>query len=154
MNKAVWVIVILGAMTVLVLSFGMMVFLGQFQEIPAADWVKLAESTTAEFKLEKVAVRVNMMSTPTAMQISYLTKADTKFNSAAQNAEMQQVAEYAVRTYVGKDLYLIEQIQVTRSETHGGGCFQQTYVANLTYANPRRSPPPARFGAPFPPRNP
>jgi hypothetical protein len=142
----------MAAVTVLALSFGMMVFLGQFQEIPAADWVKLAEATNAQFKLEKVAVRVTLVGSPTAMHINYLTKADSKFNTAAQNAEMERVAGFAVRTYGGKDLYLIEQINVTRSEVHGGGCFQQTYVANFSMANPRRTPPPSRgVGMPIPP---
>lgn len=157
MSKAVWTIVIMAAITALVLSLGMMISLGQFQELPAADWVKLAEATTAEFKLEKVSVRVSLSESPTAMHLHYLTKQDTKFSSTIQNAEMERVAEFAVKTYTGRDLYQIEKVLITRSETHGSGCFQQTYVANLTYTNPRRTPPQGirRIGGPsFPPRPP
>ena len=156
MSKSIWVIIILAAITALMLSLGMMISLGQFQELPEAEWVKLGEAVTAEFKLEKVGVRVSIHESPSTMHLNYLTKADSKFNSSVQNAEMERIAEFAAKTYTGKDLYLIEKVKVTRSETHGSGCFQQTYVATLTYTNPNRTPPPnRRMGAPpYPPRNP
>lgn len=156
MSRSVWVIVVLAAGTALVLTFAMMITLGQFQEIPAADWVKLAEATTAEFKLEKVAVRVTFAENPTAMHISYVTKRDSKFDAAVQNAEMERVAEFAVNKYAGSDLYRIERVRITRSEVTGSGCFQQTYVATFNYPNPRRTPPSRRLGGPppFPPRSP
>lgn len=155
-NKSIWVIVVLAAGTALVMAFMMMITLGQFQEIPAADWVKLAEATTAEFKLEKVAVRVSFAENPTAMHLSYVTKKDSKFDAAVQNAEMERVAEFAVNKYTGSDLYRIERVRVTRSEVTGSGCFQQTYVATLSYANTRRTPPARRLGGTmtFPPRSP
>ena len=82
MSRSIWVIFFMGIIATVAVCFGMMVFLGQFQEVPAAEWVKLAEATTAEFKLEKVAVRVNLLASPSALQINYLTKADTKFNTS------------------------------------------------------------------------
>jgi hypothetical protein len=155
-SKSIWVIVILAAITALMLSLGMMISLGQFQELPEAEWVKLGEAVTAEFKLEKVGVRVGLHESPTAMHLNYLTRADSKFNSSVQNAEMERIAAFAAKTYTGRDLYLIEKVKVIRSETHGSGCFQQTYVATFTYTNPNRTPPPSRrMGGPsFPPRNP
>jgi hypothetical protein len=143
----VWVILCMAAITTVALVMGMMVSLGQLQEVPAADWVKLAEATTARFTLEKVAVRVDLLGRPTSMQLSYLTRADSKFDTSLQNAEMESIAQFAVNTYKGKDLHLIENVLVTRSETHGSGCFQETYVAKLTYVNPRRTQP-SRFGLP------
>ena len=133
------------------LVMGMMVSLGQLQEVPAAEWVKLAEATTSRFSLEKVSVRVDLLGRPTSMQLSYLTKADSKFDTSLQNAEMESIAQFAVGTYKGKDLHLIENVLITRSETHGSGCFQETYVTKLTHVNTRRTPPTNRFGLPPPP---
>ena len=151
MSKSIWVILCLSAFTALILIVGMMLSLGQLQVVPAAEWVKLAEATSARFNLEKVSVRVDLLSRPTSMQLSYLTKADTKFDTSVQNAEMEGVAQFAISNYKGKDLYQIENVVVTRSETHGSGCFQETYVAKYTYVNPRRTQP-ARFGLPVTPQ--
>ena len=141
----------MAAVTTVALVMGMMVSLGQLQEVPAAEWLKLAEATNSQFNLEKVAVRVDLVGRPTSMQLSYLTKADSKFDASLQNAEMETIAQFAVNTYKGKDLHLIENVLVTRSETRGSGCFQETFVAKLTYVNPRRTPPAGRFGMPLPP---
>jgi hypothetical protein len=149
-------IICMAAITTVALVMGMMISLGQLQETPAGEWVKLAEATTARFNLDKCSVRVDLIGRPTSMQVSYLTKADTKFDTSVQNAEMESVAQFAVNTYKGKELYQIENVLVTRSETHGSGCFQETYVAKFTYINPRRAQP-SRFGlppAPPPPKPP
>jgi hypothetical protein len=146
-------IVCMAAVTALALVMGMMVSLGQLQEVPAAEWVKLAEATSARFNLEKVSVRVDLLTKPTAMQLSYLTRNDTKFDTTLQNTEMANIAQFAVETYKGKDLHLIENVMITRSETHGSGCFQETYVAKFSTANTKRTPPAGRFGLPPIPRD-
>jgi hypothetical protein len=153
-SKTVWLVVVMGLLAALVLAFGMMISLSQFQEVPAADWVKLAELTTREFKMDNAAVRVNLKAIPSVMRITYLTRADSKFDLTQQNLEMEKIANFAVENYKGKDLGLIDQVQINRSETHGSGCFQQTYVANFTLANPRRRTVPTGPPGfpPFPPR--
>lgn len=146
----------MGLITALVLSLAMMVSLGQFKEVPAADWVKLAEATTNEFKFTEVAVRVNLNARPSTMKISYHTPADSKFDLSVQNAEMEKVGAFAIKTYKGKDLTMIDQVELTRSESHGSGCFRQTYVSSLSVANPKkRVGPGPGFGPPppFPPRD-
>ncbi|MBI3856058.1 MAG: hypothetical protein HY293_10255 [Planctomycetes bacterium] len=150
MSKSIWIIIVLGAITALFLSIMMVLSLGQFTEIPAADWVKLAEATTAEFKLEQVAVRVSFRENPSQMRITYLTRINSKFDTSAQNAEMEKIANFAAQNYKGRDLGKIDQIQITRSETHGSGCFQQTYVAHFTLNNPRKG---SKQLFPFPPRD-
>jgi hypothetical protein len=146
-------IVVMGLITAMVLALAMMLSLGQFQEIPAADWVKLSESLTNEFKVTNVAVRVNLTSQPTQMKISYASPNDSKFDLSVQNAEMERVAAFAVKAYRGKDANMIDQVAVTRSETHGSGCFKQTYTASVSVPTPRRSVIPGNpFGAP-PPRD-
>ena len=132
-------------MTALALTVGMMVSLGQFTETPAIEWIKLAEALTKEFNLQNVSVRVNIANRPTSMRISYLTRTDSKFNLSVQNAEMENVANFAVKNYRGRDLTAIDQVQVTRSETHGSGCFQQTYVATFMLPNPIRTLTPRRL---------
>ena len=137
MSKSIWIIVAMGLITMLALSAGMMVSLGQFQETPAIEWVRLSELIGREFKADPVGVRVNLRSRPSAMIVSYSSLIDSKFNVSLQNAEMEKVALYAITNYKkGKEQRLIEEIQVTRSETHGSGCFKQTYVAHYTLKNP------------------
>ena len=139
----------MGLMTALFLAIGMMVSLGQFKETPAIEWVRLGEIIGREFKADPVGVRVNMRSKPSAMIINYASLVDTKFNVSLQNAEMEKVAQYAIENYnKAREHRLIEEIQVTRSETHGRGCFKQTYVAHYTVKNPLYTTSPPGFGGP------
>ena len=136
----------MGVITILALSMGMVVSLGQFQEVPAVDWVKVAAAIAAEFKFENVSARVVFHGdAPSAMRITYTTKPNANFDSSAQNVEMETVAKFAVENYKGKDLRKIDQIEINRSEIHGRGCFQTTYVATFTYPNPKQKAP----GDPF-----
>jgi hypothetical protein len=144
----------MGLITMLVLAAGMAVSLGQFQETPAVEWVRLAESIGQEFKADPVSVKLALRKTPSAMEISYSSLVDSKFDLSLQNAEMERVAGYAIRTYRGREQTLVDEIQITRSETHGRGCFQQTYVAHFTLPNPLRRPDrPSYPGASLPPPN-
>jgi hypothetical protein len=137
-GKSVLSIAVLGVLTVLLLAVGMAMTLGQFQEVPAAEWVRLSESIGREFKAENVSVRVLLQKNPTAMAISYSSLVDSKFNLSMQNTEMESVASYAIKAYKGREQTMLDEIQITRSETHGRGCFQQTYVAHFTLPNPLR----------------
>ena len=129
----------MGLVTMLALSMGMMVSLNQFREVPAAEWVKLASGVTDQFKFENVSVRVSLIDRPSTMKISYVTKGNSNsFDSSAQNVEMEKVAQFAVENYKGKELNRIDEVRIHRSEVHGRGCFQTTYEADLTYANPKR----------------
>ena len=117
------------------------------------DWVKLAELITAEFKAKNVAVRVNLTMPPGLLKISYLAAIDSNYNLSVQNAEMEKVARFAAQNYKGKDLRYIGEVRVSRTEIHGSGCFQQTYVADFTMPLPRRSAGiPAPGDSSFPPR--
>ncbi len=154
MSKTVWVIASMGLITMLLLAAGMAVSLGQFQEIPAVEWVRLAESIGREFKADPVSVKLSLRKTPSAMEIAYSSLVDSKFDLSVQNAEMEKLARYAIKTYKGKEQTLVDEIQITRSETHGRGCFQQTYVAHFTLPNPLRRPDrPPYPGASFNPPN-
>jgi hypothetical protein len=137
-SKSIWLIAVMGLLTMILLAAGMALSLGQFQEVPAAEWVRLSEAIGREFKAEHVSVRVELQRSPAAMTISYSSLVDSKFNLSMQNSEMESVANYAIKSYKGREQTILEEIRVTRSETHGRGCFQQTYVAHFTLPNPLR----------------
>jgi len=143
----------MGAVTLLLISIAMIISLSQFQETPSVEWVRLAEQITAEFKAKNVAVRVNLNMPPGSLRVSYLAGLDSNYDLAVQNAEMERVAKFALQNYKGKDLRYVGEVKINRTEIHGSGCFQQTYVADFTLPVPRR---PAGMPAPgessFPPR--
>jgi hypothetical protein len=133
-SKTVWLVLAMGAITMLLLTLGMMLSLEKFQTTPAAEWVKLAEQIGREFKAEPVSIRVSLHSVPRVMVINYSSLLDSHFDLTAQNGEMEKVARFALKNF--KDAKKVDEVQVTRSETHGRGCFRQTYVGNFTLPNP------------------
>ncbi len=144
-----WTIAIMGTATLLLISIAMMLSLSQFQETPSGDWVKLAEQITAEFKAKSVAVRINFAMAPGYMKISYTAGIDSKYDLASQNVEMERMARFAIATYKGKDMKYVTEVRINRTEVHGSGCFQSTYVSNFTLPVPRRQRElPAPDGAP------
>jgi len=142
----------MGLLTMLALSMGMMLSLGQFTETSASEWVKLAELTGRQFKAKHISVRVNLRNTPRIMVITYSSLVDSHYDLSLQNTEMEDVAKFALQNY--SQAKKVDEVQVTRSETHGRGCFQQTFVSHLTYANPNRQEALPRFPVdlPQPPR--
>jgi hypothetical protein len=134
-----WTIAIMGTATLLLISIAMMLSLTQFQETPSGDWVKLAEQITAEFKAKSVSVRVNFSMAPGHLKITYVAGIDSKYDLASQNAEMERMARFAIATYKGKDMKYVTEIRVNRTEVHGSGCFQSTYVSNFTLPVPKRA---------------
>jgi hypothetical protein len=125
---------------------GMVVTLGQFQDVPAAEWVKVAQAVSEQYKFENVTARVQFRSEgPSALKINYNTKPNPSFDSSAQNVEMENVARFAIENYKGKDVTKIDQVEINRSEIHGRGCFQTTYVATFTLPNPKLRTPGDQF---------
>ena len=134
----------MGLLTMLALSMGMMLSLGQFQESSASEWVKLAELAGRQFKANPISVRVNLRDVPRTMVIAYSSLVDSHYDLSVQNTEMENIAKFALKNY--SQMKKVDEVQVTRSETHGRGCFQQTFVSHFTYQNPDRKDPNARFG--------
>jgi hypothetical protein len=149
-----WMISIMGLVTLMAMAMGMAVSLGQFKEAPAMEWVRLSELIAREFKAEQVGVKLNQR-LPAAMVISYSSLIDSKYDLSLQNAEMERVANFAIKNYKGREQTRLDEIQVTRSETHGRGCFRQTYVAHFTLPNPLKRTPdrPGYAGTTFDPRH-
>jgi len=145
----------MGFVTVALLVVGMMVSLMQFQQgSPAVKFVKLAELIGREFKVENVGADVRMDPAPGNLRITYFTRVDTKFDISLQNQEMRKIAEFAIKNYEGSDRHQLGEIQINRSESHGSGCFQQTYVGRFTLPNPYkgRALPNSSGGSLIPPR--
>ena len=129
----------MGLLTLREMAVGRAISLGQVQETSAIEWVRLSESIAREFKVEHVGVRLTLRSSPSVLAVSYTSPVDSKFDLSAQNAEMEKIARFAVSNYkVPREQRLVDEIRVTRSETHGRGCFQQTYVSHFTLPNPMR----------------
>jgi len=142
----------MGLLSMLVLSMAMMLSLEQFKETSASEWVKLAEVTGRQFKANPISVRVNLRSTPRTMVINYSSLVDSHYDLSIQNTEMEEVSKFALQNY--SQAKKVDEVQVTRSETHGRGCFQQTFVSHFTYPNPNRQEVLPRFpvDTPQPPR--
>jgi hypothetical protein len=150
-SKTIWLVLSMGLLSMLALAIGMMVSLEQFQETPAAEWVKLAEQAGRQFKASPISLRVNLRSAPRSMVINYTSLVDSHYDLSLQNAEMESIAKYAIQNYsLAKK---VDEVQVTRTETHGRGCFRQTFVSQLTYPNPDRKNDNVRYpvGTPPPP---
>ena len=150
MSRTVWTIAIMGTATMILISIAMMFSLSQFQETPSGDWVKLAEQITPEFKAKSVAVRINFSMPPGHMKITYVAGIDSKYDLASQNAEMERMARFAIATYKGRDMKYVTEIRINRTEVHGSGCFQSTYVSNFTLPVPRQEREFQTPGAPAP----
>ena len=140
MSKTVWLIVTMGLITLLAMALFMALSLEQFQEAPAVELVRLSEMIAREFKAEHVSLKIKRRDVPSVLAISYASLVDSKFDLSMQNKEMEAVATYAIKNYKGREQTTVDEIQVTRSETHGRGCFQQSYVAHFTLPNPMRRP--------------
>jgi len=142
----------MGLLCMLAMSMFMMLSLGQFQETSASEWVKLAELAGRQFKAKPISVRVNLKSTPKSMVINNSSLVDSHYDLSVQNSEMESIAKFSLQNY--SQAKKVDEVQVTRSETHGRGCFQQTFVSHFTYPNPNRQEASPRFPVdlPQPPR--
>jgi hypothetical protein len=147
-GKTVWVVAGMGLLSMLALSMGMMLSLGQFQETSASEWVKLAEMAGRQFKAKPISIRVDLRSTPKIMVISYSSLVDSHYDLSVQNTEMENIAKFSLQNY--SQAKKVDEVQVTRTETHGRGCFQQSFVSHLTYPNPNRQEPIPGFRPDFP----
>jgi hypothetical protein len=143
MNRMLWSIVIIGFLTVVFLVLAMWVMLGQFGASPYSSSSKIAYSIRGEFHFESVGTATRYEGLKNVFLVAYETHLNSNFNLAAQNAEMQKVAEYAATKFEPGDRRRVDEIQVKRTEIHGSGCFQQSYVAGHSIPNPYRNVLPA-----------
>jgi hypothetical protein len=137
-GKTVWVVAGMGLLSMLALSMGMMLSLGQFQETSASEWVKLAEMAGRQFKAKPISVRVDLRSTPKIMVIAYSSLVDSHYDLSVQNTEMEDIAKFSLQNY--SQAKKVDEVQVTRTETHGRGCFQQSFVSPAAATLADRAP--------------
>jgi hypothetical protein len=157
-GKSVWVVLSLGAVAALLLVVAMMASLSQFKDTPAAMRTALAASIQNEFQFIATGTEVRNQAEKSWLRIVYEAKPskDIAFSKEASDAEMTRVAQYAIEHYKGRDRTVLDEIRVYRSETHGRGCFQSEYKADLAIPNPIRKAPGEKpdgfpFGTPEPP---
>jgi len=136
MSRSLWSILILGILTALLLTLGMLFTLDQFQQFPAGNRVKFAETIRTEFQFDSAGADVSPVDGKMVLRISCMTTKDSKHDQTAQRQEMERVAAFAAVKYDGKDKSTIQEIQIRRAEVRGKGCFQKTYHNHHTAAPP------------------
>lgn len=146
MSKSVWSILILGVVGFALASIVMLALLSGFGGTPAGSRAKLAESIRTQFGLAGVTTMVRDEGGMRHLLVSYDTTRDSKFDTIAQEREMEHVATFAGEHYDGSDRRQIVEVRVVRTEIKGSGCWQESYVSNGTY--PFKSPPPPEPPAP------
>lgn len=144
MNRSIWYIAIIGFITVVILTVCMMFMLKWFGDSPLSKNTKIAVAVRTQYKFESVGADIKTGTQKTLLVIQYETHQDSKFNIAAQNQEMQTVADFAIGKAEAFDRRMIDEIRVKRTEIRGGGCWQRSYVSENTFPNPYRgvNPPP------------
>lgn len=136
MSRSLWSILILGILTALILTLGMLFTLDQYQQSPAGNRFKFAETIRTEFQFDSAGADVAPLEGKMILRISYMTTKDSKHDQTAQRQEMEKVAAFAAVKYDGKDRSSIHEIQLRRAEVRGKGCFQKTYHNHHTAAAP------------------
>lgn len=135
MSRSLWSILILGVLTALILSLFMLLTLDTYQQSPAGNRFKFAESIRTQYKFDSAGADVSPFDGKMVLRITYLTTQNSKHNADLQKQEMESVAEFA-KKYDGKDRGTIQEIRVHRTEIRGRGCFQKTYTNHLIVAAP------------------
>jgi hypothetical protein len=114
----------------------MLVTLDTYQQSPAGNRFKFAETIRTEFQFESTGADVSPFDGRMILRVFYLTKKDSKYDPAVQRKEMEDVAAFAAKSYDGKDRSTIQEIQIQRTEVRGRGCFQKTLQDRLTAEPP------------------
>jgi hypothetical protein len=145
MSRTVWSIVIIGFLTVVFLVMAMFLVLQKYNESSYSSATKLAQGIKNEFNFESVGTATDVLPTSEGLRsvllVQYDTHVDTKFDVTVQKQEMEKVARFAAEKSDAGDQKRFFEIRVRRTEIHGRGCFQQSYVSDHTLPNPFRAPP-------------
>jgi hypothetical protein len=149
-SRTLWTIVTLGFVAIVVLVVSFLVVFKAFRDSPSGSTAKVAVAIRGEFHLDSVGARMIPGAHSTALAIYYDTHTDSKFSVDVQNEEMKAVAIFAAGKLEPLDRRSVDEIRVHRSEVHGSGCWQRTYVSDLTVPNPLRGMP--GIPSPFPPK--
>ena len=152
MSRTVWSIVIIGFLTAVFLVVAMFFLFKEFGQSRYSSATKLAQGIRSEFHFDSVGTATDSLPAPEGMKnvllVQYETRADSKFDVSAQNQEMDKVAKFAAEKSDPFERKRIEEIRIRRTEIHGRGCFQQSYVSDRSVPNPYRgaevAPPPRR----------
>ena len=140
MSRTIWSIVIVGFLTVIILVMSMLLMLKQYGDSTYSSSTKHALAIRNKFAFESVGTGTRDDGARCFLLIQYETHADSKFDLSAQMREMQKVAEFAVEKLDPAERKRFDEIRVRRTEIHGRGCFQQSFVANHSLPNPHRLP--------------
>ena len=153
MSRTLWSIVVIGALCLGFMIVAWLLVLKGYNESSYSTATKLALAIKNEFHFESVGTTTQVTSTVEGLKrvlmVQYDTHADSKFDVDVQNREMDRVGKFAVESSDRGDRPRFVEIRVRRTEIHGRGCFQQSYVSDRVVPNPFHIPP-----GPPPPRQP
>jgi hypothetical protein len=141
-NRTLWTIAIFGFISVMSLVIAFLLVFKSFGESPYSSGAKVAVAVRDEFHLDAAASAILHEAQKTVLVVQYQTHADSKFNLAAQNQEMQGVAVFAAGKLEPAERRKVDEVRVRRTEIHGSGCMQRSYVTDLAIPNPLRNADP------------
>jgi hypothetical protein len=134
-GKSVWVILIFGFLTAIILTLGMLMGLSTFEESPLSRQTKLALTLKEHFSLLSVGTEQLEEAEGRILRIVYEApplKKPTVVEAA--RTEMETVARYAMTRLPAVERKRIHRVRLKRVETLGRGCFQNTYVQSHEYS--------------------
>lgn len=141
MSRSVWTILLLGLVALGLLSMAMCMTMMTFPESQAGHLAKLALAVQNKFQADRATVNLRREEGKKFLRVVYHTHKSVGFDLSAQSQEMKEVGTFALDAYDGKDKREIDEVRVTRAETRGRGCWQNTYTAHETVPNPARTAP-------------
>ena len=153
MGRSIWTIAIFGFIATLSLVIAFLFVFKRFGDSPLSSSTKVAIAVREEFHFDVVGSTTSTEPQKTALILRYDTHLDSKFNLEAQHLEMKAVALFAAGKLEPIDRRKTDEIRVRRTEIRGSGCWQRTYVTDLTVPNLLKGivgPPPP--GLPQPPK--
>jgi hypothetical protein len=150
MSKSMWIIAMMGFITVMIIVVAMLLSLTMFQQSPASNRARLAQEVKNEFGFPEVGSDVRDILGRTVLIVSYESPVDSKYDLAVQKAEMEKVATFVEGKYDGDDRRSIQELRVRRREVKARGCWKKLIESDHSIQNPRFPAPksPLRTTAP------
>ena len=136
MSKSLWSIVVLGFITIIILVIMMLFSLSVFQGSPAFNRAKFSNLVRERFNFTEVGAEVKEVVTKLLLRVEFLSSIDSNFNDEIMNEEMERVADFARRSYDGKDRRMITELRVKRVEIQGSGCWSRKLEREMTVDRP------------------
>lgn len=139
MGKALWTILVLGAVGVGCVLTAMYLSLQTLTATPAGARARLAEGIRTRFGLRAVSLQPGAEDGHKILRITYEISSNAPEDEEHLRREMKEVAEHAARHYPDERARReIETIRVTRTAVRPRGCREERRTAQENFPNPAR----------------